>query len=524
MDLTIHPALSQWLTERGPTLYPLGVAVILLFLVSYLARPKLNADIPWLSGAIPRISTTLLYVNNMPGFFEQTKVALAKKGIVQFYLGPMKTYFVTGTNSVRAIFRSAKEVSSDSFFLIAQARIWDATKEDLAKFKNDKSGRLKVPLPGFENVPDKERYWAGMHEVMHRYLSRPNETHVLAMNYQRYLEERFDTKFPLHKAKQVGVFDFLRDDMGMATTTAFNGKKILDMFPNILDLLWEFEDTAPSLVWGLPKWLNRGPVGNRDRFSHAVQTYLKAARPEMERIRKEDKDWEPVFGSRYVRELVNWTYETDLAMKTRGGCIMVLTIFAYVFFLSSEYHQPLIFLVTFDGCSANANTIPIATWCVIELARSPALFAAVREEVATAYETDPATGKKTLNISTLLSLPLLQSVYAEILRLHVSLIVLRKIASPLSVAGYTLEKGASIQAATDIDHFDDNVWGSEGHPAREFWPERHVKTVDGKRQFVFAGSPYDFFPYGEFLSLSLSLSLWRAEKYSRDLFGWCTDS
>ena len=66
-----------------------------------------------------------------------------------------------------------------------------------------------------------------------------------------------------------------------------------------------------------------------------------------------------------------------------------------------------------------------------------------------------------------------------------------------------LEKGAVLQAATEIVHYDEGIWGTQGHAAKEFRPERHVQYVeevgaDGVRKkvrkFVMPGGPTDFFP------------------------------
>lgn len=67
-----------------------------------------------------------------------------------------------------------------------------------------------------------------------------------------------------------------------------------------------------------------------------------------------------------------------------------------------------------------------------------------------------------------------------------------------------------LQASTDITHYDESIWGVEGHPASEFWAERHVRWVEKrgegetKRERVFErlGGPNDFFPYGELLASS----------------------
>jgi len=143
----------------------------------------------------------------------------------------------------------------------------------------------------------------------------------------------------------------------------------------------------------------------------------------------------------------------------------------------------------------------------MELAKDPALLKAVRQEVMTAYLTDPkkTTQKPTtiMDARTLASLPLLQSVYAELLRLHVSINITREIMAPIVVQGHCLEKGALLQAPTDIAHLDEEVWHAEGHAASEFWAARHIKDNEtaATRHFAMAGGPNSFFPYGGGVSM-----------------------
>src|SRR5688572_2445474 len=106
----------------------------------------------------------------------------------------MKAYLISGPSHIQSMFRAAPSTaSSDVFFLMVQKHIWNATKEDLAKFANDKSGRQKFPLgaPSHgEDAPDvKTRYWAGMHAAVHRYLSQTDEANALARSYQRFFTQ-----------------------------------------------------------------------------------------------------------------------------------------------------------------------------------------------------------------------------------------------------------------------------------------------------------------------------------------------
>lgn len=147
------------------------------------------------------------------------------------------------------------------------------------------------------------------------------------------------------------------------------------------------------------------------------------------------------------------------------------------------------------------------------IVRDPGLFASIREEVESVFTIDPSTGKKILDIQRMLALPLLQSVYIECLRMHMSINVTRQVLKPTLFEGYLIEKGAIIQGPAEIVHYEEESWGKEDHPASEFWAERHVKYVDPEeddevvvdekkkkvRQFAMSGRAADFFPYGTFL-------------------------
>ena len=158
----------------------------------------------------------------------------------------------------------------------------------------------------------------------------------------------------------------------------------------------------------------------------------------------------------------------------------------------------------------NGNTVPISAWAMIELIKDPSLYKAVREEVLKTRITDPGTLETQLDARTLINMPLMQSLYTEIMRIHVSFNVTREAKQPIEIDGYHLEKGSLIQTCSQISHFEESVWGTEDHPASEFWAWRHVKYVEkmdeasGKVEIVptfsMRGRPSSFFPYGKLFS------------------------
>lgn len=154
----------------------------------------------------------------------------------------------------------------------------------------------------------------------------------------------------------------------------------------------------------------------------------------------------------------------------------------------------------------------MAMWMIIEVTKDPALLQSIREEVATAYMSDPETGSRTISVEKVITLPLLQSVFTEALRLRVNFNLMRNVKEPITLDGFTLQRGSLLQAPSVVAHYNEAAWGEAGHPATEFWAERHIKYVDEKdetgnfirkRKFAMAARPSDYFPFGMFCTTLL---------------------
>lgn len=156
--------------------------------------------------------------------------------------------------------------------------------------------------------------------------------------------------------------------------------------------------------------------------------------------------------------------------------------------------------------SLNGNTVPITAWAVSELLQDSKLLDAIRSEIQK-EAIDPETGE--LDTRRVVSLPLLQSLYIETMRLHVSFAVTREVRERAFeiTPGCWAEKGAIVQTCSTVAHLEEGVWGVEGHPASEFWAWRHVRMDEirddatGKTttrmRFAMRGRPTSFFPYGK---------------------------
>ncbi|KAK1991888.1 cytochrome P450 [Colletotrichum falcatum] len=442
---------------------------------------------PSLPGLVP-FSNTYQYVTDNDGFLKRATEALKKNSIVKFKLGIDTVYLVAESRNVQKLFRnsSSNSLSSDKFIVMINERVQGMTKDDVAKLVNDRSGRLKTPAPGTEGVPEQHRYWAGVHHVFHEHLFRPEATALLAQSLLVFFGEKLERQ-PLKRWEPVMLFKFLKKDMAEAATVSLAGRKLIEDHPEFVDTFWEFDTVAMQLMYGLPSWYNPGPKRIQKKALSMMADFVTNAWSTFDWDGPDaDADWEPIFGSRLQREHSRHWKEKGFSMQARAG----------------------MYIGNISGL--NSNSIPQATWAIMEVVKDPSLFKAVREEVQEALVTDPGTGKPTLDVAKLVTLPLLQSVFVETLRMHVSINITREVLEPMELDGYFLKKGSLVQAPTQIGHLSEDVWGAEGHPASEFWAERHVRYVEKVdeagntkkvKEFSMAGRPSDFFPFGGGVSM-----------------------
>ncbi|KAF6816753.1 hypothetical protein CPLU01_13771 [Colletotrichum plurivorum] len=449
----------------------LGWLISLAIAASLLRKVFTNksSEPPRLPELIPYVSNAYQYLTDNSKFLQRATEALKKSNIVGFNLGPVRVYLVSGSHNVQKLFRKSSgntKLSSDKFVLMVNECVQGIEKADAIRWASDKSGRLKIPAPGTEAMPEEKRIWSGMHHVFAEHLTRADSTAKLAQNFQAFFNEKLEQQ-PLGEWRELQMFQFLKNDMAEAAIVTLAGRRLIERHPEFVKLLWDFDEVVVKLMYGMPSWINPEPKRRQDRAISLMTKFLTNAWSAFDWDGPDaDADWDPIFGSRLQREHAKlW--------KQKGF---------------------------------NVNTIPETAWVMMELIRDPALLKEVRDEIQTTLVVDPKTGYASFDVSQLLTLPLLQSIYSETLRLHVSINITREVLEPIDWDGYTLPKGSLIQAPTRIGLQDETVWGVEGHPASEFWAERHIKygeRVDefGEtrkvREFCMNGRPSDFFPYGK---------------------------
>ena len=208
--------------------------------------------------------------------------------------------------------------------------VWGASDSDYTRLEGDKTGRAKVPSPGTENTPEHQRYWMKMHNIFSTYLARAHETNALAAIYQREFSKLLGD-VPVGRWEAVAIYALIKSTMFEAGTITLLGPRVLSTTPGFHKLFWDHDGKLANLLFGMPSWLDPKPCRLRDAFHAACESYLYPAAEEFDWDGPDAiADWEPVFGSRVNRELIQFLRREAFTRRTVSGTISSLFVVGYV--------------------------------------------------------------------------------------------------------------------------------------------------------------------------------------------------
>jgi len=228
----------------------------------------------------------------------------------------------------------------------------------------------------------------------------------------------------------------------------------------------------------LPKSIYPKEYEIMDKVLTGMQRWQRAVQEESKGEPVDPKgpiSWEPVYGSRVMRARTKYLSSLGITAETK-----VAADFGFIFGLAS-------------------NAIPSACWMLLHILDpngDKTLLPRVMTELKTAQNSDGG-----LNVPHLISLPLLQSIFQEILRLYVDALVARDIHDDLILpfedgkTSMVFRKGTAILAPSYISHRDESSWEA---PGDGFYAERFLRQdpETGEGVFSMTGTAGRFFPFG----------------------------
>ncbi|KHO01426.1 Pfs, NACHT and Ankyrin domain protein [Metarhizium album ARSEF 1941] len=357
-----------------------------------------------------------------------------------------------GPEMTKAVFKNSWTCTMAALHKFVLGNVFGMSAEALQLYDLDRSGYRHKPMAGAAAVEPRNRI---------DYLTYGPITKFLSGAGMRAFWRRYEANFAqMLRDLPVGVewtdmSDLTRlfeRHVSAANTNALCGPYLLQRHPDFLNDLWQLDYHLDCFFRGTPRMLAPRVYARRDRVlacikdwrSHAKLNFTDAA---------VDQDGDDAFwGSSVFRERDRIFSEMD----QMDPDAMASEDFGVIW-------------------ASTRNSVVASLWTVLEIISDKRLLDRVRREAAKCRGPSPSG----FDIALLLENPLLQSIYAEVLRLRVHMFIIRvPVFDSLRIKDWMVPRGNLVVMSTTVAHMDPAVWntGENGqHALDAFWADRFLK-------------------------------------------------
>ncbi|KAI1266395.1 cytochrome P450 [Xylariaceae sp. FL1019] len=364
-------------------------------------------------------------------------------------------YVFQDRESISKIMRHPCLSSPMSLYVFGQRILFDMPEKGVAAYIADDSGPSAKPFPGSQVPPAKR-----VDYLLHKAFNQAWTGTPLSSTSRRFMKILSTEVNSLEISDEWmeidDFFKFFGKALSNSVTESIFGPALLQLNPNIIEDAWEFDEVLPWLFRCIPSCLYRHPHMLRKRLSKQILRWYAYARQWFtDDSIYSDGDGDPFWGSGIIRQL-----QRELLKSGEKG------------FIDDEcfaaHDMGLIW-------GSNSNVIAAAMLAACHVFQDRTLLERVRCEVDSSFPRPFSL--ENVDHKQLFQLPLLSSIYSEILRLYVDVMLV--FSSPhvdVRLGKWCLPKGEKALISTSIAHKDDSIWNTyhRQHPLDSFWAERFI--------------------------------------------------
>ncbi|KAI1440154.1 cytochrome P450 [Annulohypoxylon stygium] len=411
------------------------------------------------------------FVLNPANFFQSAHPIRVKILTQEFYT-------VCGPENVKALFRKSWECTSIPFVKFAMGHAFGVSPQVLNLYGKDDSGCGPTPHAG-STVEARNRVDYRDHQSIIQFLEGKGLSPLwsrFAENITHKVHNLYD-RTTRHWSYHADLMKVIGDDATVSVLNAFCGPHLLRLNPTFPDDYWVFDRNLQTYLQGIPWFLAPRAYAARKRVLDSFQLWQQYARDHFEESSIGADGDDPYWGSSFFRK--------------RQGMFLEMDGHNYADISSQD----------FGLIWAARNSVTATCWVIYEIFRDPELLTSVRAEVDSCALTD-ADDHIRFNIDQLLRLPILQAVYAEVLRLRMDFYLVRMPDRvDMNIQNWIIPRRKAIIALTTVAHMDSKSWNTgihNEHPLDQFWIGRFLKYPpdSGPPTFSTKGSDGSWIPYG----------------------------
>ncbi|RYP42014.1 hypothetical protein DL768_010407 [Monosporascus sp. mg162] len=428
---------------------------------------------------IPWVGHTIGFLTQEPGsfFLGLLRWHARERGASKIVLGGQTTYIIFSHNAVQTLYKLKRNVASrENFHKTFLTKATGMSEDDHDKLISEaKTARQEVHL----------------HQ---EFMLRQSGVNELTRAFIKFLQEQIDPKtgkMPDEVCEETELYAWLRPMMFRASVTAFMGRYILDVYQDLDVDFAHFDQGILDLVFGVSKIFRPRSYAAQakilDGFNRWIQTVDAKTGGRVPDPHDPEDEWEPFWGSRFSRARQALWIEREMSQSGRASIELGLIF------------------------GLNSNAIPATGWMLMHILdpKQPHLLPRVLDEIQRAVvpDTDSPGSNINLNVHQLVSSPLLQSIFHEVLRVYVDVLVARELHQDVELplddkhGARTLKfaNNSVLLAPSIASHYDSTYFAEP--PANVFYAERFLEPVhpekpDGEYIFSSGSSSSRMWPWG----------------------------
>ena len=366
-------------------------------------------------------------------------------------------WFVSGSDNISTIFKQTRDLAPKEAVLVALEYVFGLPKPAVAFYEADDSGTAFNAHPNSRVEPHNRIFYL-QHKTALMHLSGP-ALNGLTRRFLDNLRQRISgSSIGSEWVEMPDLYPFLQMELFRASVEAMCGPIIFQLNPNFSEDFWAFDKCVPNLFKRLPRWMIPGSYKALEKALKTVKQWHAIADEQYDpsQIVPNDEGWDQYFGSKLIKDRIAYSkkmgpMDADAIASEDLGLLW----------------------------ASNSNSIPAACWFSLEVVRDPALLSRVRNEIENALLPSSNPSDLQFDINKLCSGPLLQSIYAETLRLRVALIVTRTPErSDFKLGDWIFPKNELVVISSRDAGLNEEIWNAgtveDPHPLDEFWPDRFL--------------------------------------------------
>ncbi|KAI9876361.1 MAG: hypothetical protein M1830_006662 [Pleopsidium flavum] len=432
---------------------------------------KVPPTVPYL---VPFLGSTISYLWNPLKFVGSSTYHFGRQNPVNVKLLTSNLYLLQGADNITTLWKHSSVSTATAIHSFCLTHFFGMPKKAVDIYTLDDSGSFHQPYPDSKVKPN-NRVDYHTNQSLLRFLGGPG----LAPFFERFVTGLSKRLYSLNIEDEwtelPDFLEFFQLEMTPVVIEAVCGPVIMCHNPDFARDFWKYNLWVSALSKGLPRFMIPEAYRIRDKILIDIKQWHAYARTHFDKSKiGPDGDADPYWGSEFIR--------------ARQDMFLSMDDFDYDALASSDFGAI---------WAINTNAILSTFWSNLELFRDPALLSRVRHELKASLDSSPQANLR-FDIEKLVKQPLLQSVYAETLRLRVHVYTTRcPERKNLEIKGWSFPRNKIVLVSSTPAHMDENAWntGRDGSQSLDrFWAERFLVYPDdpysGPQKKTFASSPH----------------------------------